>query len=349
MENTIRRVKNIYSHLQDEKSKSIYNNRLSYMLTGDYKYIREIIASLPQRPELDKPMAFCRDHIDEVVFYGAGNDLEHLAYIYPDFRPRYICDKSVEKQQCGWRGIAVMSPEKLIAKKDEVYIAVCTSEFQKEIIRFLLENGFEQEKIINIFGALKDSLDAGQYFDADIMMPQSGEILVDGGCFDCGTDKGFIKWCSGNYRKIYAFEPDGKNYENCVKVCIKEGTENIELMNKGLWDSETELHFKETGKGISKVTEETSDAVISTVKIDDAVGEDRVSFIKLDIEGSELKALRGAERTIRRCRPKLAICIYHKPEDILEIPEYILSLHSDYKLFIRHYSLSTSETVLYAV
>ena len=72
-------------------------------------------------------------------------------------------------------------------------------------------------------------------------------------------------------------------------------------------------------------------------------------MIKLDVEGAELKALQGAEKTILQCRPKLAVCIYHKPEDIVEIPAYLLSLHSDYKFYIRHYQMSANETVLYAI
>lgn len=347
MKKMINRVRNIYEHLQDEKSKFIFNNRILYSLTGDGRYICEIVASLPQMKGLDKVMAFCEEHIDNVVFYGAGNDLEHL--IYQGLHPKYICDKSVEKQQHGWRNVAVMSPEELIRNNKGKYVAVSTSLFYEQINQFLLDNGFEQEKIIDMFGDMKTSLDTEQYFDADIMTPQQGETLIDGGCLDCGTDEVFIKWCSGDYHKIYAFEPDRKNYEGCIKASKRNGIRNIEILNKGLWDCATELPFMEVGDSGSKISGETGNKVISTVKVDDIVGNDRVSLIKLDVEGAELKALRGAEQTIRRCRPRLAICVYHKPEDILEIPEYVLSLHSDYKIFIRHYSMTHFETVMYAI
>ncbi len=69
----------------------------------------------------------------------------------------------------------------------------------------------------------------------------------------------------------------------------------------------------------------------------------------MDIEGSELKALEGATETIRKYKPKLAICVYHKPEDIIEIPKKILELNPNYKLWLRHYSYVDTETVLYAI
>ena len=69
----------------------------------------------------------------------------------------------------------------------------------------------------------------------------------------------------------------------------------------------------------------------------------------MDIEGAELDTLKGAQKTILKYRPKLAICVYHKPEDLLTIPSYILSLHKDYRLYLRNYMMPGRETVLYAI
>ena len=69
----------------------------------------------------------------------------------------------------------------------------------------------------------------------------------------------------------------------------------------------------------------------------------------MDVEGSELSALRGGQETIKKHRPILAVCLYHKGEDLYEIPLYLRDLLSDYHYFIRKYSQHPFELVLYAV
>ncbi len=69
----------------------------------------------------------------------------------------------------------------------------------------------------------------------------------------------------------------------------------------------------------------------------------------MDVEGSEMNALIGASKTIRRDHPRLAICIYHKEIDFIKLSSYILQLYPEYKLYIRHYTSYIWETVLYAI
>ena len=87
---------------------------------------------------------------------------------------------------------------------------------------------------------------------------------------------------------------------------------------------------------------------ISTVRMDDVIKEP-VTFIKMDIEGSEYRALLGARNIIESYKPKLAISIYHKSEDIWQLPQLILEMNSEYKLYLRHYSTAAAETVMYAI
>ena len=100
---------------------------------------------------------------------------------------------------------------------------------------------------------------------------------------------------------------------------------------------------------MSHVSEEdTGTDSIEVTALDVCLYYKGVTFIKMDIEGAEYEALKGAERIIREQKPKLAICVYHKPEDIWELPELILEFNESYKFYLRHYSYQDNETVLYA-
>lgn len=359
----MKELKNIYHRLQDKESRFLFENRLLYSITNDHTYIKKIIESLPQKRLLDDRIACCRQQIWQTVFYGAGNDLLLLSELYPDLRIQNICDRDVQKQQEGWHSIPVMSPERLLEMRDKVYVAITTSGSYEEIRRFLSCNGFKKEQIVDL-SMVTDTKQ--QYFEPGIMSPCPDEVFIDGGCFDGSTARTFIQWCSGDFKRIYAFEPDKKNYERCLEMCERGQVSDIELYQRGLWDSETQLTFLETGGQGSLIKEGSVEGrekpgavmeipaadgldVIRTAAVDAVVGEDKVTFIKLDVEGAELKALQGAELSIRRHRPRLAVSIYHKPEDVVEIPAYILSLHEDYRLYIRHYQMSACETILYAV
>lgn len=83
--------------------------------------------------------------------------------------------------------------------------------------------------------------------------------------------------------------------------------------------------------------------------LDEIAGDRRITFIKMDIEGAEKEALVGAQNIIRNQKPKLAISIYHKKEDIWELPALLLEMNPEYQFYLRHYSLREAETVLYAV
>lgn len=109
------------------------------------------------------------------------------------------------------------------------------------------------------------------------------------------------------------------------------------------------LRFQAKGNGSSCIDMDGS-IDIPVMPIDSAVdAAERVTMIKMDVEGAELESLKGARETILRNKPKLAICIYHEPKDLTEIPLYIKSLVPEYKLFVRHHSNYFGETVLYAI
>lgn len=117
----------------------------------------------------------------------------------------------------------------------------------------------------------------------------------------------------------------------------------------GLWSKNTILKFDTIGSGSGRISEEGTVSVkVNT--LDEILKNQKVDFIKMDIEGAEVEALKGAKKIIREQKPKLAISVYHKPEDIFLISLLIHNMCSEYKLYLRHYrQFSAQETICYAI
>lgn len=123
------------------------------------------------------------------------------------------------------------------------------------------------------------------------------------------------------------------------------GKEKIECFNYALADYNGKLSFSSLGNESSKASIEENSDWKQCVTLDSVVQD--ATYIKMDIEGSELAALEGAKGLIKSRKPKMAICIYHRPEDLWQIPIYIHSLVPEYKMFIRHHGNIYYDTVLY--
>lgn len=148
---------------------------------------------------------------------------------------------------------------------------------------------------------------------------------------------------------IYAFEPDGKNFQNCHKTLSKLGCE-FELYECATWSEKAALRFKpDPGPGWGSSVDKSGEMEIEADSIDNKLNGRKATYIKMDVEGSELESLKGSKKTIRKYRPRLAISLYHKPEDVFEIPVFLEKLDLDYKYYLRHYQTRMEETVLYAV
>ena len=182
-----------------------------------------------------------------------------------------------------------------------------------------------------------------QYFDDDIIDFNFDGAIIDGGAYNGDTLEQFLK-IGTNFKAYYLFEPDEDLLEQAKEV---SNDKRIHYINKGLYSSVKSIGFNKTmGNGGSIA--ENGHKLIDTTLVD-VFFNNKVSFIKLDIEGCELDALVGAQNIIRQCSPTLAICIYHKAPDYLEIFNFIKTLNRNYKFFLRHYSNYYAETVLYAI
>ena len=352
-------AKKVYNSLMDEQSKNIFAMRMLYNLTGDYNYLLDMITLIPEF-EYSNTQVFRNLYTKyknlsdaspsrKLIIYGAGKYGEYVHALFSQLNWYCFCDKDPNKQRSTFCGLSVISPEQLINEHKDDYVVIGTRDFRDEAYKGLIAMGFPTNRILNddIQFQLDILLDK-QYFDDSIMFPQENEVFVDAGCYNCDTSLQFRDWCHDNYERIYAFEPDPSNYLNCKEIIIDSKIEKIELLNAGVWCKKDFLHFNSEGSTASSLLEDGANNV-DVVSLDDVLDGHRVTFIKMDVEGAELQALKGARNSIITYRPRLAICIYHKPADILEIPLYLQSLVSDYKFYIRHYSNHEIETVLYAI
>ncbi|MCM3906134.1 MAG: FkbM family methyltransferase [Pyrinomonadaceae bacterium] len=184
---------------------------------------------------------------------------------------------------------------------------------------------------------------------------KEGNVVIDaGGCY--GDTALYFAHEVGETGKVYSFEflPENLAVFGQNMALNPELSQRIHLVKMPLWSKSGEQVFVEKygpGTRVSPNASRPDATRLETIAIDDMVRKqklDRVDFIKMDIEGAELESLRGAENTIRQFRPKLAISVYHKLNDLWEIPQYIDSLGLGYRFALRHFTIHAEETLLFA-
>lgn len=182
-----------------------------------------------------------------------------------------------------------------------------------------------------------------------------GDIVIDGGG-GWGDTALYFAHEVGEQGKVYTFEFISNNLTILEKnLKLNPDLRNrIEIIKQPLWEeSNKQLYFEDNGPGSKLIQENHSreEKKIETITIDDFVVKNniqKVDFIKMDIEGAELYALKGAINTIKNFKPKLAISLYHAINDFVEIPQFLSGLNLDYLFYIDHYTTYAEETILFA-
>lgn len=225
---------------------------------------------------------------------------------------------------------------------EKVYANVADEKSKEVLLAYI------NQRISGKYGYLKAVKSNNQYYD-DIVPLYEKNVFVDCGAYDGDTAIGFAEFCkkrNKSFQKIVSFEMDETNIAN-YKANVQ--LPNIELIEKGVWSHNTTLFFNDETADTSREIVTTGTVAVSVDSIDNVMQGQPVTMIKMDIEGSEMEALKGASMTISQYHPVLAICIYHRPEDLYEIYELIHSIYSEYKFYIRAYEEYSTELVLYAI
>ena len=182
-----------------------------------------------------------------------------------------------------------------------------------------------------------------QYFEPFLDLKPINEVFIDVGSFDGFSSLEFIKRCP-NYDAIHIFEPEPQNMR-----AIKKRLQNIPrtfYYDFGLSNQSQILSFNAQGSA-SRLSKD-GNIEIKVKRLDDVI-HSPFSYLKMDIEGGELFAIEGATQSIIDYAPRIAVSVYHLVNDLWRIPEKILSIRDDYKLYLRHYTEGVTETVMYFV
>ncbi len=172
------------------------------------------------------------------------------------------------------------------------------------------------------------------------------ENYLDLGAFTGDTVEEFLKVTKGNYAKIVAVEPAPKNFERLERFVKEKGLKNTQLINAAISDKRGEAFFSEKG-GRNPFISENGKYSVDMIRLCDI--DFKPTYIKIDVEGFERETISGGIRMIKENCPKIAMSLYHKNLDFLELPLYLKSIEPGYKLYLRHHPyLPAWETNLYA-
>ena len=350
----------VYQHLADKESKDLYELMLRFNVTDNeraFALYRKKILFGEYKVSLDEFLA----QEGEKVIFGAGKWGKWLFSVYSAVQWEYFADNFPKEND--ELPVPVISAKNLW-EYPNAKIVISVIDHTDEIMDQLLQMGIREENLYPLGNELKrieSDLLERQYFDLPYLRYEDEEIFVDVGCFDGFTSLNFARAVGDRYSHIYAFEANPALYNRC-----KENMRNLKnctVYNQGVWNKSDSLDFYESpddsefyftlsehnGYQHYHQGENWLQHKVDVVPLDDVLSDEKITFIKMDIEGAEGEALEGAKKIIRKYKPKLAISLYHRKDDITDLPALVLDACSDYKLYIRNYTFSWPETVLYAL
>lgn len=331
----------ILRHMGDDLSKKLFKLRLQYsMLEGEDECTEIVKTSEGAKQIIHDINQFEKCNF---VLFGSGMGARWLINLLGDINWKCIIDNYPKENSL--KGIPILQYNEYQYQEGDVII-ISSLDYYIEMKQQLLDDEIDEKYIVNI-GKYSSTMYKNQYFDLPQLQHVDEEVFLDVGSCNGFTSVLFSKWSNSRNSRIYAFEPDDDNYSKC-----KNNLEKCEcwtkLIKAGCWNETTQLKFKANGSGSSKIDEEGT-SIVNVVDLDSAIKDEKVTFIKMDIEGAEQNALIGSKKLITTYHPKMAICVYHCNDDIYEIPKMILDMDDSYTFYLRHYTFCDADTVLYAI
>ncbi|MCM1295757.1 MAG: FkbM family methyltransferase [Muribaculaceae bacterium] len=338
----------IRDNLQDEESKIIFDARVQFLFTRSEDVYYDILEKVRKKSRCKELEDFIKENegYQEIIIYGAGTEGRRLKKLLDscDTPATYFCDNNDALKNLKIENLEIITTKQLLENYTNSVVILSAQSEMFDTYRLLLRCGFPRKKILLPMHLHLVASNGIQYFD--VFSPIKDEIFVDAGSYDGDTIRKFVEWTNGQYKKIYAFEPNKELGEILLRNVKEEKIENVIFTPEATWEKKADLNF--VNDSASSRVNKCGEFIVKATDIDSIVGDAKVTYIKMDVEGSELESLIGAHKTIMRNKPRLAISVYHKPGDTVELADYILKLNLGYKLLLRQYNSNFWETILYA-
>jgi FkbM family methyltransferase len=201
-------------------------------------------------------------------------------------------------------------------------------------------------RISGDIGELQPYVDRVLFYPQEIFRFDGHEVYVDAGCYTGDTIELFIERTGASFDRIIGFEPDPSNFEELSRRLGDDP--RIELKPMGLYDDRRTLRFAASHDRAAALSE-TGDIQVEVSSIDAELKGDRTTFIKMNIEGAELAALKGGRHNIGKWKPKLCVSGYHLASHLWEVPLLMKEICPDYRIFLRQHDGGVIESTFYAV
>ena len=303
----------------DKKTKELISELKLFSEKEIYEHIREKLKMVP----VDTQESISK-FLDNFSFWGSFHPTEN------DFSTLERLSKFLKENS---------------EKFEKMYQSL--EDYRSKKIFYAILNNWYNYDFINLEQVMEKCF--SHYFDLDIIPSCQEEVFVDLGAFNGDTVEDFIKIYGDNYKKIYAYE--------MTEQSMRELKERVKNYPRIIY--EQKAVSDEVGMGSIKIHEISTSSnqleleeigEIEVTSLDDDINE-KITMIKMDIEGSELKALKGAENHIIKDKPKLLLSVYHGYEELLTLWEYLEKLDLSYHYYLRYYGgpIFPTEIVLFAI
>ena len=201
------------------------------------------------------------------------------------------------------------------------------------------------------YAGLTDPGKYTQYFYDELFALNEKEVFVDCGAFDGDTIRNFLKKQQSGFSHYFALEPDPINFEKLRQyVANLPATirDKVTVQQCAVSDTHKQITFSSEGSLQSSISE-TGNIFVECISIDEGIGDQNITYIKMDTEGAEPDIIKGAAKTIRKYSPIIAISVYHVFDHLWTLPLQVKELSDNYQFYLRPHCKASWDLICYAV